>query len=229
MARTKNPNRRALKHKEPITYSSRQVQVGRGQTSALDEAVLQKDMGKSKPPEKKCSPALIITIVENGITNARIELIKKLGLDFVFHLKMKRFDSELLNWLIDHFNGDTMSIQMADGCHLVLTVDDVQRVYGLPRGQKEVPNVNINKCKTLPGQLLQIDSKQKGWNKLWSLAKKLPNVTAEIFWIRMFVMLVFGYVLESTSSAIGPISVLAFLEDNSFSIFSEYDWCMITM
>ncbi|CAL1405750.1 unnamed protein product [Linum trigynum] len=167
-------------------------------------------MGKSKPPGKKCSPTSIISIVENGITNARIELIKKLRLDFVFHLKMKRFDSELLIWLIDHFNGDSMSIQMADGRHLVLTVDDVQRVYGLPRGQKQVPNVNINKCKTLPGQLLQIDSNEKGWNNLW---------------IRMFVMLVFGYLLEPTSSTIGPISVLAFLQDNSFSIFSEYDWC----
>ncbi|CAL1375700.1 unnamed protein product [Linum trigynum] len=30
MTRTKNPNRRASKHKEPITYSSRQVQVGSG-------------------------------------------------------------------------------------------------------------------------------------------------------------------------------------------------------
>ncbi|CAL1402729.1 unnamed protein product [Linum trigynum] len=226
MARTKNPSRRGSKHKEPVTYSSRQVQVGSGQTSdSIDEAVPQKDMGKSKAPGKKCSPASIIAIVENGITNSRIELIKKLGLDFVFHLKMKRFDSELLIWLIDHFNGDSMSIQMADGRHLVLTVDDVQRVYGLPRGQKQVPNVNINKCKTLPGQMLHIDSKEKHWNKLWSLAKKLPDVTEDAIWIRMFVMLVFGYVLEPTSSAIGPISVLEFLQDNSFSIFCEYDWC----
>ncbi|CAL1411519.1 unnamed protein product [Linum trigynum] len=96
MARPKNPSRRGSKHKEPVTYNSRQVQVGSGQTSdSIDEAVPQKDMGKSKPPGKKCSPASIISIVENGITNARIELIKKLGLDFVFHLKMKRFDSEL--------------------------------------------------------------------------------------------------------------------------------------
>ncbi|CAI0443264.1 unnamed protein product [Linum tenue] len=187
MARTKNPSRRGSKHKEPVTYSSRQVQVGSGQTSdSIDEAVPQKDMGKSKAPGKKCSPASIISIVENGITNSRIELIKKLGLDFVFHLKMKRFDSELLIWLVDHFNGDSMSIQMADGRHLVLTVDDVQRVYGLPRGQKQVPNVNINKCKTLPGQMLHIDSKEKHWNKLWSLAKKLPDVTEDAIWIRMF-------------------------------------------
>ncbi|CAL1407308.1 unnamed protein product [Linum trigynum] len=80
MARTKNPNRGvskskkptsgALRKKEPMSYTSRQVQVGGGQTSAAAEAVPERVNGNSKSPGKKCSPATIISIVENGISDA---------------------------------------------------------------------------------------------------------------------------------------------------------------
>ncbi|CAL1384834.1 unnamed protein product [Linum trigynum] len=233
-----NPGGQKAAGKKPATYVSRQVEIGANQSSSSSEDTSKKRRRKIKEKEgqgrikrprtddvsgKKCSPNSIIEVVSDGVSNERRAILKKLGLGVVFELQMRRFDKPLLNWLVNKFNADKMSIIMDDGTALPFTVDDVHRVYGLPRGKRTVTTFDWDRCKELRDELHGMEGEDPDWHKLWTLKKILPTIKDDKLWVRLFVMFCFGYLFKPSTKNVAESSVLAYLKDDEFNEFAEYN------
>ncbi|CAL1406193.1 unnamed protein product [Linum trigynum] len=93
----------------------------------------------------RCSPKEILSHVKPPLSDGMVQLIKQLGVDFVFLMKMKHQDNELIKFIISRWDGKNKCIKLDDGKNICITEEDVYRVYGLPRRPNVVSLLKTSK------------------------------------------------------------------------------------
>ncbi|CAN1129554.1 hypothetical protein LINPERHAP2_LOCUS5288 [Linum perenne] len=100
----------------------------------------------------RCSPQRISNL-KGKISTDKINQLKSYGFGGTLKVETTQIPFEFRRWLVDIYDVSSKTFILAPNMRLSLTEEDVQDVYGLPKGDKVIDLANLGPCIKLMNSL----------------------------------------------------------------------------
>ncbi|CAN0857534.1 hypothetical protein LINGRAHAP2_LOCUS6790 [Linum grandiflorum] len=178
---------------------------------------------------QRCSPRRIVECIR-VTSDDRKSLLKSIGLERFIDVQLTSIEIKVVSWIIQNYNYENHSITLLDGKVHKLVPNDVQLVYGLPRGSIDVPpleDVTRDTTDSWAAELhLVLD---KDYYTLNSIKNALDVVESDTDWVRLFFLYIFACLFCPPSNTTVDLRYLAFVSGEHMSNFKTYNWCKFVL
>ncbi|CAN1181444.1 hypothetical protein LINPERPRIM_LOCUS29340 [Linum perenne] len=93
----------------------------------------------------RCSPHRIMKVVAKSSVD-KIRSLDEVRFGGFGHIKVRTIGPEFMAWILSTYDKETKTFRIGDDISFELTDEDIEKVYGLPRGSRDV---DIDKCSSV--------------------------------------------------------------------------------
>ncbi|CAN1806133.1 hypothetical protein LINPERHAP1_LOCUS24566 [Linum perenne] len=176
----------------------------------------------------KCSPNRIVEVMKGSPSEPKLKALSELGFSGITSIKMTSVGIEFMHWIFEIYNAETKSFHIGPNQTLRLTEEDVEIVYGLPRGRREV---EVKGWSTQYLVSLAVDLGLHDGNSgtehidLKELRKKMDKEEGCSKWSKYFVLYAIGSLLCPNTHPRTPLKYVGMLRFEDMKEFREFNWC----
>ncbi|XP_057809153.1 uncharacterized protein LOC131023627 [Salvia miltiorrhiza] len=161
----------------------------------------------------------------SSLNDTQKEAVKHIGFGGLLHLQINELPTKLAYWVIKSFDRKELMIQLCNGKFIKVTEEDVQRVFGFPRGPNLIESVEAKQKHTLKDQWLSFFPNSKKGN---ITASELERVALECVdggdWFkRHFLILVAHTLVEYRGHGYVVPLIIKCVED--LMTLHKWNWC----
>ncbi|XP_057775883.1 uncharacterized protein LOC130994824 isoform X2 [Salvia miltiorrhiza] len=148
-----------------------------------------------------------------------------LGFEHVLDLPIQDLPGKLSYWVLDSFNGRRCEVVLPDGRSIPVTEDDVRRVLGFPKGDRDMVLLNREENTGLYEQWKQLFPGKNPKNiKINEVKDAMLACVDGGRWFKIhFLIMVAHCLIESTSNGCVFPRVIKCLED--LTTVGQWNWC----
>ncbi|CAN1139451.1 hypothetical protein LINPERPRIM_LOCUS24046 [Linum perenne] len=158
----------------------------------------------------------------------KIRSLDEVGFGGFGHIKVRTIGPEFMAWILSTYDEETKTFIIGDDISFELTEEDIQKVYGLLRGSKDV---DIDKCSSV---LMVEEARYLGLHDgkgtketvdLKILKERLTNETDIGKWRILLILYVIGSVLCPVSHQTTSLKYMKLLNLTNIKDIKSYNWC----
>ncbi|CAN1336624.1 hypothetical protein LINPERPRIM_LOCUS37226, partial [Linum perenne] len=176
----------------------------------------------------RCSPQRISQL-QGKFSADKIARLKSYGFGDTLKVSMTQIPFEFRRWLVDIYDVPSKSFILAPDMSLSITEEDVQDVYGLPKGAEVINLAFPAPCKKLMTALTSAlglkFSKEGKWNVDLKETKLLGKCPIVDNWCQLYMLYLLGGLLCPTSNQVASMTYHWMLGFKSLKRMKDYNWC----
>ncbi|CAN0843626.1 hypothetical protein LINGRAHAP2_LOCUS3948 [Linum grandiflorum] len=217
-------------------FAAEQRVPSKRQSSRWTENTMQ---NKGAPEEKvivgkcRCSPGRITDLINlKSTTQEMVATLDAMGFGGTTKVRIGLMCEEFIRWAIEAYDAKSGVFYFMHGDALSVTVDDVERVYGLPRGEDSVNDAVAHYTKTvmqaaaknhgLPGGV-----KAKGTASQNELKVSLEKLEDPKKWSNVMIIYIVAVLLCPRSHVDACLRFLPLIGKKTTEQVKRYNWCLI--
>ncbi|XP_057802154.1 uncharacterized protein LOC131017418 [Salvia miltiorrhiza] len=136
------------------------------------------------------------------MNNPQKESVKKMGFGVILELSIREIPGRMAYWVLDHFNYESGELEISPEKKIKVTEDDVYRVFGVPRGNKEIELFERTETNDLFVEWVTFFGQRgKDSIKIGAVVEKMLDCTDGGTWFKRHFMIVVAFCMfESTTN-----------------------------
>ncbi|CAN0885623.1 hypothetical protein LINGRAHAP2_LOCUS15167 [Linum grandiflorum] len=200
-----------------------------GRPNAREHPFLNSKVVKNLTCRQRCSPRRIAECIRVA-SDDRKSLLKILGLERFIDIQLTSIEIKAVSWTIQNYNYENHSITLHNGKVHKLVPNDVQLVYGLPKGRIDVPSLEDVTRDTTDSWAAELHLvPDPDYYTLNSIKNALDVVESDVDWVRLFFVYVFGCLFCPPPNTHVDLRYLAFVSNEQLLKFKTYNWCKFVL